>query len=220
VAVTAAYPKVGQSTNDAEYRELFDMIVGTGARDEGSFKPSGDSSGMKVNVAGGFGAIQGVAWKCSDESVPIAQAPQSGQSRIDTIVANVDYTQSPIVQLEVLTGVATAGTPAAPSLALAGTVVARWPIGDVLVKGGAVTITAADVTDRRTFVGRRIGWWTTATRPPAPRKREMGYNETSGTFEIWDGVIWKDFRSMLNLPIVQQADPGNVPDGTVWISWV
>ena len=48
--------------------------------------------------------------------------------------------------------------------------------------------------DTRTFMGNRIGIWTTATRPANPTAYQtLGYNTTIGSHESWNGTAWVGF---------------------------
>lgn len=233
-----AYPKSGGATTDDQYRELFSTFVDTGALTQGGYLATGDSSGMNVKVAPGFAVVNGVAAKSTAvESLPIGAAPGGALNRIDTVCLQLDYSTDPVVKLVVVPGVAAAaGSQAPPALTLTGTVKALWPIADVAVGPTTVTIAAANVTDRRTFIGTNVGFWTSLTRPTAPSRRIFGMNLSTGEWEGWSpetgwvtvvsnpsalGLIVMraatvdDLRHALNI-YVQGTDPGQSP-GRVWI---
>ena len=188
-----AYPKVGGSTTDVQFREMFSKILDTGAVAEGDFAPVGDSSGMQVKIASGFAIVDGVVAKSTEqETMAIGAAPGGSLYRIDTVVECLDYTHDPIVYLKVLAGVAAAsGSQAPPSLTPSGDEKFYWPICDVALGPTTATITSGMVTDRRTFTGTNVGFWTTLRRPPSPRLRQFGFNSTLGVWEFWDGTEWK-----------------------------
>lgn len=60
---------------------------------------------------------------------------------------------------------------------------------------------------------------------PATQDRRLGYqNDNQRGDDIADEIDARTAADAKKLDksalLVQQADPGNVPDGTVWISWV
>ena len=70
-----------------------------------------------------------------------------------------------------------------------------------------VVITAGMLVDTRTFMGNRIGIWTTATRPANPTAYQtLGYNTTSEIHEYWNGSTWGSFSPDLS---------GLIPKSTV-----
>jgi hypothetical protein len=188
VAITA-FPKPAQSITADQFRDYFREFIGTGARVDADLKPSADSSGMNVKLAPGIGFVDGTQVRSTAiETIPVAAA-SGGGSRIDTLVANLDYSASPIIQFAVIAG-SPSVTPARPSLALSGSIAYRWPIADIAVGATASTITAANVTDRRTLVGRTVITWTTATRPSSPANGQLGFNLTTSEWEWRDGSAW------------------------------
>jgi hypothetical protein len=202
-----AYPKPAQVTSSDQFRDFFREIIGTGAKDDAALKPFGDSSGLFVKFAAGFGVIDGIAFKSTaTETRAVDGGSGGGLSRKDTLVANLDFSATPIVQFVVLKGIPAASDPAAPSLALAGSIVHRWPICDIDVSPTASTITAANVTDRRTFTGKDVGLWTSARRPVSPRLGTFGYNTTLARWEWHNGTGWA--------ALIADLDAGVITAGT------
>jgi hypothetical protein len=188
-----AYPKPGVVTTSDQFRDFFREFIGTGALKDADLKPYGDSSGLVVKFPAGMSVIDGIAVKSTAvESRAVGGGSGGGLSRKDTLVANLDFSATPIIQFVVLPGIPAASDPAPPSLALAGSIVFRWPMADIAVSPTASTITAADVTDRRTLVREAPGYWTTDTRPPSPRARAFGFNATIDKWEQWNGSAWVD----------------------------
>lgn len=150
----SAFPKPGQTITTDQFRAWTRQFVSTGASSSTAFAATGDSSGLNVKVAIGDAVIDGIlAQNPSIITMPVDAGSGGGLSRIDTLVANLDFSASPIVGLAVLKGTPASTGATAPSLALSGTVVYRWPICDVNVSATASTILAGDVVDRRTFAG-------------------------------------------------------------------
>jgi hypothetical protein len=59
------------------------------------------------------------------------------------------------------------------------------------------------LVDTRTFMGNRVGIWTTATRPANPTAYQtLGYNTTIEAHEAWNGTAWVGFFD----PITTEGD--------------
>jgi hypothetical protein len=211
VTITA-YPKSGQIITTDQYRDLFRQLISSGATTSGGLLPYGDSSGLNVKFAVGEAVIDGVFVKSTSvESRSVAAGSGGGKSRIDTLVANLDFSATPIVSFAVIQGTASASSPAAPSLALSGTVVYRWPIASISVSATASTITSANVTDIRSYTSKEVGLWSTGLRPVAPRVGEFGYNTTLNVLEFHNGSTWG--------PITPTSlDAGVISTGTISVA--
>jgi hypothetical protein len=150
----SAYPKTGQTITTDQYRDLFRQFISTGATTSGGLLPYGDSSGLNVKLAIGDAVVDGVYVKSTAvESRTVGAGSGGGLSRIDTLVANLDFSATPIVTFAVIAGTPAASGAAAPSLALSGTVVYRWPIANISVSPSASTILSGNVTDLRSMAG-------------------------------------------------------------------
>ncbi len=188
-----AYPKPATAISTDQFRDFFREFIGTGALKDADLKPFGDSSGLVVKFAAGMAVIDGVAVKSTvTESRSVDAGSGGGLSRVDTLVADLDFSANPIIQFVVLKGTPAASNPAPPSLALTGSIVYRWPLADIAVSPTAATITADNVIDRRTLVRKAPGLWSTATRPASPRDREFGFNTTTSKWEQWNSTTWVD----------------------------
>lgn len=117
----------------------------------------GDSSGMQVKVKSGRAWLDGFFFQDDasggDTALSIAAADPSNP-RVDLVVLRLDHT-IPSIAYVVLTGTP-AGSPVAPTPTQ--TVGGRWelPLAKVAVAAAASTISAANVTDQRTFAA--VGW--------------------------------------------------------------
>jgi hypothetical protein len=194
MAITS-FPRPSTTVSTDQFRDLFRQLITTGAVTPGGFAPSADSSGLTVKMAAGFAVIDGIAVNSTAvESRAIAAGSGGGLSRIDTLVANLDFSATPAIQFGVMQGTPAATGAAAPSLALTGSIVYRWPIANIAVSPTASTIIAGNVTDRRTFSGKEVGVWTNATRPTTANT--FGLNTTLGILESTiDGTVWKQVIS-------------------------
>lgn len=187
-----AYPEVGSSTTDDQWRDLSRLLADTGAMDATSFAPSA-GTGMQVKAAAGLAFVDGIVARSSaEETLSVTAAPGGSLYRIDTLVEQLDYTHDPICYLKVLPGTpAASGAQAPPSLAPAGAVKYNWPICDLAIGPSTSSITGGMITDRRTFTGTNVGYWANnAGRPTSPRLRQLGFNIASGKWEYYDGT-WK-----------------------------
>jgi hypothetical protein len=149
-----AYPSSGQVITETEYRDLFKTFISAGSTTAGGLEPFADSSGLAVKFSAGMAVIDGCLVKSSvEESRAVAAGSGGGLSRVDLLVANLDFSSTPIITFEVMQGTPAASGAAAPSLALTGTVVARWVLASIAVSSTASTLLAGDITDLRTFAG-------------------------------------------------------------------
>lgn len=239
-----AYPKALTGMQDVQWSTLMASIVDDGAVTLESFAPSANGSGMRVTLAPGRAMIQGVlGGDDSAAQVTIAAAPASGQERIDIIVKRLNRGATPVIQTAVVSG-----TPAATDAAVAPRLtqnvggVWEWPVASVIVRGGAVSISADRVIDRRTFTGTNVRRWLTAPDPKTVPKGTLGQDLNTGAWKSSDGTRWVDLVPVLtaaDLPVVptdkggtgatsanagrdnlgirvQTSDPGHA-DGRVWI---
>jgi hypothetical protein len=187
----SAYPKPSTTVDTDQFRDLFRLLISTGSVNAASLLPYADSSGLNVKIAAGFAVIDGIAVRSTAVETRAIGAGSGGSlSRVDTLVANLDFSATPIIQFAVIAGTPAATGAAAPSLALSGTVVYRWPICDVNVSPGASTILAGNVVDRRSYTGEEVGLWTTGLRPASPRIGRFGFNTTLNILEFHNGTVW------------------------------
>lgn len=185
-----SYPKVGSSTTDAQYADLFNLIIGTGVRGAADLAVSADSTGLNVKIATGFAVVAGNAFNSTIIETLTIGANATGNARIDTIILKRDFSLAGGVVVDLVVKAGTASTtPVAPTLTQVTTGVWEEPLADVRVNNGVSTITSANVTDRRRYLPTNVMDWTTATRPAA-RRGLFGLNTTTGSWEGHDGTTW------------------------------
>jgi hypothetical protein len=190
MAITA-YPRPNETITTDQFQAWSRRLISTGAVDNAAFLPYGDSSGLNVKFAPGFAIVDGIPVLSTVVETRSVSAGSGGSlSRVDTLVANLDYSTNPIVSFAVIQGTPAASGAAAPSLALSGSVVFRWPIANILVGPTASTITAENVVDRRSFTSQNVGLWTTGLRPASPRTGTFGFNTTLNILEFHNGSAW------------------------------
>lgn len=238
-----SWPFDNANTNETQYSRIFRELIETGVlgTPAGSeLKPFGDSSGMQIKVPVGFAFVRGHFYY-NDATKTIAVAAAGTQPRTDLIVVELDPTANTIIAKVITGNPANYGADPEPLLTKTDTAVYQLLLGTIDVGANVSTITASNVADRRTFTSSGWGLWTNARRPPSPRIGKAGFNTTTGKPEYWNGSTWSDFTpsslpaSIIsdpqnlvvgdsakvggNMIKVQQADPGSVPNGTVWIGW-
>lgn len=186
-----SYPFDAQDTTEAQYSQLFKRLSFTGVAGAPAgteLKASADSSGMNVKVEAGFAIVRGHAYN-NDAQVTLTIGASNTNPRRDLVVLRLDPSTNSVV-LAVKAGTA-AASPSDPSLTQTDEGTFEVAVARVTVPANAVTISASDVTDLRTFIGEQSGLWTTATRPASPRIGRAGFNTSTGRPESWTGSAWK-----------------------------
>jgi len=186
------YPFEQQPTTEAQYAALAGEWQDSGV--VGGYGSAGlavtaSGSGMTVSVAPGGAILRGTYYENTD-AVSLTIGTASGSPRIDLVVVRMNPDTNTTV-LAVVAGTP-AASPVAPTLTQATGGIFEIELAQVAVSASAVAIAAADLTDRRKFVGSRVGVWKTDTRPPTPRLYRLGYNVTRAKWEFWDGINWVD----------------------------
>ena len=172
-----------------------------GVPGDSSLKVFADDSGLQVRVTAGQAFVRGHYYiNSSQETLAIATA--GADTRIDAIVLELDVTINSIT-LKAVQGVAVPLDPVPPTLIQTDAGIYQLLLGYVTVVNGVESIVAGDVEDKRTFMGQRIGIWTTDTRPTQPIPNlTMGYNATLGYHEVWNGTFWNSFKPESQSPFL------------------
>lgn len=192
----SSWPYVAQDTTDIEYGYLFREFKGdgvVGSLGDTTLKPTGDSTGLQIKLAIGSAILRGYMVRSTAiEVVPLANAPHATLSRVDRIIAELNLSAPTIPQRVVFKTIpGTAGSATPPTLTQTDTGIYQIGLGLIAVAAAASTISAAQVTDDRSWVTNEVGNWVSdAKRPSAPRKSQMGYNDNRGYFEYWNGTAW------------------------------
>ncbi|NEA50461.1 tail fiber domain-containing protein [Streptomyces sp. SID10815] len=185
-----SYPFDSQTVTESQYgylfREFQDSGVATGYDAPGFL--IGPGTGMNVTVQPGLAILRGhMVQSTATETLAI---PAAGTSpRIDRVVLKLDPAANSIT-LVVKQGAAGSSTP--PATTQTDTGVYELALGQIAVGANVTSIGAADITATRPVVGHRIGIWATSTRPSAPRKGQLGFNNSLARWEWWDGAAWSD----------------------------
>jgi len=206
-----SFPFENIDTTESQFSEWATNFQETGV--QGS--PTGTELGITVTgsdlnltVAAGQAFIRGHYYINTDDLV-LAVTSAGVNTRIDIVVVELDPTANTIVT-KIVSGTAVASDPVAPTLTQSATGIYQLPISTLTIPNSTVVITAGMLVDTRTFMGNRVGIWTTATRPANPTAYQtLGYNTTIGSHESWNGTAWVGFFD----PITTEGDLV-VGDGT------
>ena len=190
-----SFPFENIDTTEAQFSEWATNFQETGV--QGS--PTGTELGITVTgsdlnltVAAGQAFIRGHYYINTSDLV-LAVTSAGTNTRIDIVVVELDPTANTIVT-KIVSGTAVASDPVAPTLTQSATGIYQLPISTLTLPASTVAITAGMLVDTRTFMGNRVGIWTTATRPANPTAYQtLGYNTTIEAHESWNGTGWVGF---------------------------
>jgi len=199
-----SFPFENIDTTESQFSEWATNFQETGV--QGS--PTGTELGITVTgsdlnltIAAGQAFIRGHYYINTDNLV--LAVPSAGvNTRIDIVVVELDPEANTIVT-KIVSGTAVASDPVAPTLTQSATGIYQLPISTLTIPASTVVITSGMLTDTRTFMGNRVGIWTTATRPANPTAYQtLGYNTTIEAHESWNGTAWVGFFD----PITTEGD--------------
>ncbi|MEU5433815.1 tail fiber domain-containing protein [Streptomyces sp. NPDC020719] len=195
MAITS-FPFDSQAVTESQYSALFREFQDSGvvaAYDTPGFLVSA-GNGMAVNVQPGLAILRG--HMVQSTATEILTVPAAGtNTRVDRVVLRLDPASNSIT-LAVKAG--SAGSSTLPALSQTDTGIYEMALASVTVAANVTTITSADVSATRPVVGNRVGVWATATRPPSPRKGQLGFNNTLARWEWWDGSTWTDLAPTIS----------------------
>jgi len=178
-----SFPFEGIDTTETQFSQ-WARHFNNGVNDEptGTALEVSAGTGLAVDVAAGEAMVRG-HYYISDatESLALATAdPTNG--RIDTVILRLDPTANSIV-VAVKTGTA-AGSPVAPTLVQTDAGIYEQALANVLVPATAGV--PSTITDRREFMGTRLGSWATDGRPLPAGRVLFGFNTTTGSVEFYN----------------------------------
>lgn len=195
-----AYPWETQDTTETQYQRILRETQDPGVVDAiggSSLACTIPGGSMRVNVANGYFWSRGLVLEVTGGTEFVTLDAGGTSARADLIVARFDATNN-AGTLAVKKGTSTA----LPALTDT-TNLWEEPLASVSVGAGVTTLSAANLTDRRSFTGGRVGVWTTDTRPgtrgtPTPRRGTLGLNVSTNLWEVYDGG-WKSAAAYLRL---------------------
>ena len=178
-----SFPFEGIDTTETQFSQ-WARHFNNGVNDEptGTALEVSAGTGLAVDVAAGEAMVRG-HYYISDatESLALATAdPTNG--RIDTVILRLDPTANSVV-VAVKTGTA-AGSPVAPTLVQTDAGIYEQALANVLVPATAGV--PSTITDRREFMGTRLGSWATIGRPEPDGRVLFGFNSTTGSIEFYN----------------------------------
>ena len=190
-----SFPFENIDTTESQFSEWATNFQETGV--QGS--PTGTELGITVTgsdlnltIAAGQAFIRGHYYINTDDLV-LAVTSAGTNTRIDIVVVELDPETNTIVT-KLVQGEAVSVDPVAPTLTQSATGIYQLPIATLTIPASTVVITSGMLTDTRTFMGNRVGIWTTATRPANPTAYQtLGYNTTIESHESWNGTSWVGF---------------------------
>lgn len=196
------YPFENIDTTESQFSKWarnFQQYGVKGIPGDTNLKPTGDDSGLQVRVSAGQAFIRGHYYINSLQlTLPIVSAGTN--SRIDAVVVELDPDNN-VIAAKIVQGVASSGTPVAPTLEQTDSDIYQLLLGYVTIPPSTTSITAGMVSDNRSFMGNQLGIWTTATRPSnVTAWITVGYNSTLGIHEVWNGSTWIPFAPDVPVP--------------------
>lgn len=181
-----SYPFETQDTTESQYSRLFSELQDNGVAGD-TFDNAGIAAsvttGMNLQVSAGFAIIRGFAYE-NTSPVTLTADASTAQPRIDTVILRLDPGANSIVAA--IKKGTPAGSPSAPALTQVPGAVWELPLADILIPANATALDGANLTDRRAFLGSRVGLWRTSARPANPDHATFGFNVTTGKFEWYD----------------------------------
>jgi len=178
----SSFPFEGIDTTETQFSQMFRHLQdGVNGTYGGTELEVSAGTGLAVDVAVGQAMVRGHFYvSTAIESLALATADAT-DPRLDRIVLKLDPIANSII-LAVKTGTP-AAVPSAPALVQTDAGIWEEALATVLVPATAGV--PSTITDERSVMGLRVGFWTTATRP-ATELPHVGYNLDEETFEGYD----------------------------------
>jgi hypothetical protein len=182
----SSFPFENIDTTETQYSQMFRTLNNgvNGTPDGGELEVDAAGVGLAVDVAAGQAMVRGHFYISTDTETRALSVADPADDRIDTIVLRLDPVANTVL-LAVKTGTPDAA-PVAPALVQTDGGVFEQPLANVLVPANAGT--PGTITDRREFMGTKLGTWTTTGRPVPAGRVLFGYNTTLELVEYYDPV--------------------------------
>jgi hypothetical protein len=219
----ASFPFEGIDTTETQFSK-WARHFNNGVNDEptGTALEVSAGTGLAVDVEAGEAMVRG-HYYISDatESLALATADATND-RIDVVVLRLDPTANSIV-LAVKTGTPDAA-PTAPALVQTDAGIFEQALANVLV--AATSGVPGTITDRREFMGTRLGSWSTAGRPDPAGRVLFGFNTDTERIEFyntetpgWQDVTPASIGDIGDVTITSAVEGDTlVYDGTDWVN--
>lgn len=202
----SSFPFENIDTTETQYSQLFRTLNNgvNGTPDGGELEVDSAAAGLAVDIAAGQAMVRGHFYiSTAVETRSLAVADPS-DDRIDLIVLRLDPIANSVV-LAVKTGVPDPA-PVAPTLVLTDGGIFEQPLAEVLVPANAGV--PSTITDRREFMGTKLGSWTTAGRPIVTDRALFGFNTDLQAIEFYNPTTdeWEE---------ITPASIGDIGDVTI-----
>ncbi len=182
----SSFPFENIDTTETQYSQMFRTLNNgvNGTPDGGELEVDAAGVGLAVDVAAGQAMVRGHFYISTDTETRALSVADPANDRIDTVILRLDPVANTVL-LAVKTGTPDAA-PVAPALVQTDGGVFEQPLANVLVPANAGT--PGTITDRREFMGTRLGTWTTAGRPLDEGRPLFGFNTDLQTIEFYNPI--------------------------------
>jgi hypothetical protein len=180
----SSFPFENIDTTETQYSQMFRTLNNgvNGTPGGGELEVDAAGVGLAVDVAAGQAMVRGHFYISTDTETRALATADSVNDRIDTIVLRLDPVANTVL-VAVKTGTPDPA-PVAPSLVQTDGGIFEQPLANVLVPANAGI--PGTITDRREFMGTRLGTWTTAGRPPITGRPLFGFNTDTNQIEFYN----------------------------------
>jgi hypothetical protein len=172
----------GAGVMEATWRDMMKHMLGSASGVVRGFGNNcntfGDSTGMQVKVDTGEGWVRGHYAKFTSIKILAVASNASGNPRVDRVVMRADFVNNTIA-VDVVTGTP-AGSPVAPAVTQ-NTSIWETSLATIAVANGAVTVSAANVTDDRSY--------TTVFAKYIRNSNQAPINDSTNTDVVYNTVI-------------------------------
>jgi hypothetical protein len=214
----SSFPFEDIDTTETQYSQLFRTLNNgvNGTPDGGELEVDAADAGLAVDIAAGQAMVRGHFYISTAVETRSLAVADSTDDRIDLVVLRLDPIANTIV-LAVKTGVPDPA-PVAPSLVQTDGGIFEQPLANVLVPAEAGV--PSTITDRREFMGTKLGTWTTDGRPTPAGRVLFGFNTTLEAVEFYNPIteVWGPVAPEINsLDDIGDVDITTPADGEVLI---
>ncbi len=180
----SSFPFENIDTTETQYSQLFRTLNNgvNGTPDGGELEVDDATAGLAVDIAAGQAMVRGHFYISTDVETRSLAVADPSNDRIDLVVLRLDPIANSVI-IAVKTGVPDP-SPVAPALVVTDGGIFEQPLAEVLVPANAGV--PGTITDRREFMGTKLGSWTTDGRPPITGRPLFGFNTTTGQIEFYN----------------------------------
>jgi hypothetical protein len=194
----SSWPFENIDTTETQYSQLFRTLNNgvNGTPDGGELEVDAAGAGLAVDIAAGQAMVRGHFYSSTEVETRSLATADATNDRIDLVVLRLDPVANTIL-LAVKTGVPDPA-PVAPALVQTDGGIFEQPLANVLVPANAGV--PSTITDRREFMGTKLGTWTTDGRPVPAGRVLFGFNTTLEAVEFYDPIneVWGPVAPEIN----------------------